>query len=406
MLVRRLPFLPVTSAAALAATAALLPSPDRASAPVPPAGTPVAVGKAVAAEAARRDPPRRPLAAENAAARTSPGTARRPLRFGIYPWGNVGATDPVAGAHPEVPEHALAAVRDLKGEKTFVVHLYGAYTGTDRDAAGRLLADARWWADHGVQVEMVLRYRPARPDLAPGYAPWVTWVSRRLARISRVTAIQVGNEANSTDAAAAADGAYPGAVRAVARAVPRARRAVVGEGRRDIGIGVNWAAGARPCSGGRFWRSLRRAGGRPFVAAVAWVGVDVYPGTWSRPSRSREPSEAAVGRTVRRTLRCVRREHMPRAGLGRRVSITVAETGYPTDPSRPDALQERVLAATVAATQRVRATYGVTDLRWFSLRDANTPSGQLENGYGLLRSDLSAKPAYWTYRRLIAAGGR
>jgi hypothetical protein len=65
-----------------------------------------------------------------------------------------------------------------------------------------------------------------------------------------------------------------------------------------------------------------------------------------------------------------------------------------------------VLSATVRTVQRVRATYGVTDLRWFSLRDANTGSGQLENGYGLLRSDLSPKAAYWTYRRLVAAGGR
>jgi hypothetical protein len=332
--------------------------------------------------------------------------ARRPLRFGIYPWGGVGATDPVAGAHPEAPDRSLAAVRDLKGGRSFVVHLYGEYTGTDREAAGRLLADARWWSDHGMQVEMVLRYRPARPALAPGFSPWVDWVARRLARIPRVVAIQVGNETNSKDAAAAADGAYPGAVRAIARAIPKARRAVVRGGRRDIGIGLNWAAGARPCSDGRFWRSLRRAGGRTFVDAVDWVGVDIYPGTWSRPSRSSVPTEAAVGRTVARTLRCVRRRHMPRAGLGRRVTMTVAETGYPTDASRPDAVQERVLAATVRTTQRVRAAYGVTDLRWFSLRDANTGSGQLENGYGLLRSDLSPKPAYWTYRRLIATDGR
>lgn len=384
---RRIPLLPVSCAVAVSVAAVALPSSDRARAPDDRQRTAVA-------------------SAQNAAARTTSHKRDDPLRFGIYPWGTVGATDPVAGAHPEAPAHSLAAVRQLKGGRSFVVHLYGEYTGLDREAAGRLLADARWWSDHGMQVEMVLRYRPARPDLAPGFSPWVSWVARRLAWIPGVTAIQVGNEPNNADAAAAADGAYPGAVEAVAEAIPGARRAVAREGRRDVGIGLNWAAGSRPCGDGRFWRTLRRAGGKRFVSSVSWVGVDIYPGTWSRPTRSRLPTQAAVGRTVERTLRCVRREHMPQAGLGRRVTLTVAETGYPTDPTRPDAVQERVLRATVRATQRVRATYGVTDLRWFSLRDANTGSGQLENGYGLLRSDLSAKPAYWTYRRLIAAGGR
>jgi hypothetical protein len=346
------------------------------------------------------------LAAPAAGPTDAAAVGGRPLRFGVYPWGTVGATDPVAGARAEDPERSLAAVRALQGAKDFVVHLYGQYDGTDEGAADRLLRDARWWSDHGLLVEPVLRYRPARAELAGGYGAWVRWTARRLARIPGVVAIQVGNEANNHDAAAAADGAYPGAVRAVARATPVARRAVLAAGRRDIGVGVNWAAGRRPCADGRFWRELGRAGGRAFASAVSWVGVDVYPGTWSAPSASAPPTAAAVGRTVTDTLRCARRRHLPAAGLGRRVALTVAETGYPTDPSRPEATQRDVLAATVRAVDRVRVAYGVTDLRWFSLRDANTASGQLENGYGLLRDDLSPKPAFGTYRRLVAQRGR
>lgn len=53
----------------------------------------------------------------------------------------------------------------------------------------------------------------------------------------------------------------------------------------------------------------------------------------------------------------------------------------------------------------VRQAHGVTDLRWFSLRDANAGSGQLENGYGLLGDDYSPKPAFAAYQRIIASEG-
>lgn len=348
------------------------------------------------------------VGAADAAAPEAPprATGGPPLRFGVYPWGTVGATDPVAGARPEVPGRSLDAVRRLQGGRAFVVRLYGAYSGTDRLAARRLLDDARWWSAHGLRVEMALRYRPTRRALAAGYGPWVRRVARRLAAVDGVVAIQVGNEPNNHDAADAADGAYPGATGAVARAVPIARRAVVAAGRRDIGIGVNWAAGSRPCSSSRFWRALRRAGGTPFVRAVAWVGVDVYPGTWTAPSQTGAPSAEQVGAIVTRTLRCVRTRHLRAAGLGHRVRLTVAETGFPTDPRRTEDDQRAVLQATVEAVLRVRGRYGVTDLRWFALRDGNTASGQLENGYGLLRDDHTPKPAFWAYRDLVAATGR
>ncbi|MSW51251.1 MAG: hypothetical protein F2817_10250 [Actinobacteria bacterium] len=334
------------------------------------------------------------------------GDAGAPLRFGIYPWGAVGAIDRVDGAAPDDPARAMAAVKELQGDRPFVVHLYGDYTGVDLGAADRLLSDARWWSEHGVGVEAVLRYRPAAALLGAGFAPWVRAVSGRLAALPGTVAVQVGNEANNTASAAAADGAYPGAVPAIARAVPAASDAVRAAGRSDVGVGLNWAADGSPCTTSGFWGALRATGGRAFTDAVDWVGVDVYPGTWSAPARTVVPSSAAVAATVTDTLRCLRTKHLPAAGLGASTTITVAETGYPTAPGRTEATQESVLRAIVAAVDGVRATYGVTDLRWFSMRDANTRSGQLENGYGLLRDDYSRKPAFAAFRGLVAAGGR
>jgi hypothetical protein len=252
---------------------------------------------------------------------------------------------------------------------------------------------------------MVLRYRPASAALASGYGPWVASVATRLAQLPGLDSLQIGNEANNTSSPAAGDGAYPGAIAAIAQAVPVARQALDAAGRQDVGVGINWAAGENPCGGSAFWASLRRDGGSALAGALAWVGIDVYPGTWSGPSADVIPTSSAISRTVVDSLACLRDEHMPEAGLASSTSITVSETGYPTDAARSPQLQASVLRETVATVQSVRARYGVDALNWFSLRDGNTASGQLQNGYGLLRDDYAPKPAFAAYRDIIAAQG-
>jgi hypothetical protein len=328
------------------------------------------------------------------------------LQFGVYPWGAAGAVSQVEPQLADQPFAALRAVKQLQGSRSMTVHLYGQYTGADADEADALLSDAKWWSDNGVRVEIVLRYRPASADLSSGYVPWVSEVATRLAAIRDVVAIQVGNEANSDGSPAASDGAYPGAVRAVALGVAAARRAVIAAGRSDIGVGFNWAAGGSPCALDPFFAQLQRAGGRAFVNAVGWVGIDVYPGTWSAPAPSAHPRLSLIADSVTSSLRCLRTRQMPSAGLSSAASITVTETGYPTDPARSEQSQVAVLRQIVAATQSVSRAYGVTGLRWFGLRDANTKSGQLENGYGLLHDDYSPKPAFAAYEQIIAADGR
>jgi hypothetical protein len=327
------------------------------------------------------------------------------LRFGIYPWGAPGAESQVAAQLADDPAKALAAVKALQGGRSMVVHLYGQYTGADPTEADALLSDATWWSENGVSVEMVLRYRPASAALGAGYAPWVAAVSARLAAIPGVVAIQVGNEANNTGSAAAGDGAYPGAVQALASAIPAARQAVLAAGRPDIRIGFNWAAGWSPCTPDPMFAQLLRDGGSAFVNAVSFVGIDIYPGTWSDPSPSAFPTPALISGSVTSGLGCLRTIQMPAAGLSRAVTITVAETGWPTDASRSEQTQVAVLRSIIAAVRGVSATYGVSDLRWFDLRDANTASGQLENGYGLMHDDYSPKPAFAAYQEIIASSG-
>jgi hypothetical protein len=98
---------------------------------------------------------------------------------------------------------------------------------------------------------------------------------------------------------------------------------------------------------------------------------------------------------------------MPLAGLGGRVPIHVEENGWPTGPGREEARQVTALREMVKAVNRFRGNYGVTDYRWFDLRDHNTSSSNFQHHYGLLRDDYSAKPAFALYRKLVArlAGG-
>jgi hypothetical protein len=229
-------------------------------------------------------------------------------------------------------------------------------------------------------------------------------VATRLAALPGVVEIQIANEVNNT-AASAGDGSYPGAITAVAQGVPAARQTVIAAGRSDIKVGFNWAAGTSPCSTDPFWSNLRHAGGSAFTSAVGWVGIDIYPGTWSAPAPSVYPTASLVSTSVTDGLRCLRTQHMPAAGLSSAATITVAETGYPTDPSRSEATQTSVLQNTISSVQSVSQVYGVTDLQWFSLRDANTASGQLENGYGLLHDDYSPKPAFAAYQQIVATQG-
>ena len=325
------------------------------------------------------------------------------LRFGVYPWGGVGCVQQCAPSVPENANKSMAAVKELKGAQPFVVHLYGEYNGVSNGSVDALVSEASWWSSNGVQVSAVLRYRPSDAGKAAGYAAWVRTQTRRLAALPGTVAIQIANEPNN-DAPDAGDGSYPGIVDAIADGVPAARAEVVAAGRGDIQIGFNWAAGSTPTATEPLWTALRQAGGSAFTQAVGFVGVNVYPGTWSPPLAATAPTTAQIDAAVRSTLSAVRNKHMVAAGVAS-ASIVITETGYPTTAARSATTQDTVLRAIVAAADATKSTYGVTDVRWFSLRDGNTASGQLENGYGLLRDDYTPKPAFTTLRAIVAGIG-
>jgi Ca2+-binding RTX toxin-like protein len=63
------------------------------------------------------------------------------------------------------------------------------------------------------------------------------------------------------------------------------------------------------------------------------------------------------------------------------------------------------LRSTLDAIHRYSGTLGVTDYRWFNLRDNLSTGTDLFDAVGLLRDDYSEKPAFATYRSEIEAKG-
>jgi hypothetical protein len=135
---------------------------------------------------------------------------------------------------------------------------------------------------------------------------------------------------------------------------------------------------------------------------VDWVGLDVYPGTVFPPAEP--PGGERDGMVA--AMSSLRECWLPRLEIPDSVPIHVEENGWPTGPGRGEEHQVEALRLMVGAVDEFRGTYGVSDYRWFDLRDHNTSSSNFQHHYGLLRDDYSPKPAFDAYRDLIRALAR
>jgi len=333
-----------------------------------------------------------------------------PLRFGIYPGGPAGSVNPKAPPRPEDPAKRLGALQGLRGDQPFVVRLYSGWTGDARadDVSGWLDDEIRQYTAAGLEVELAVRYKPDAADAGTSpaaFAEYVRGLVRRYGADPGFTSLQVTNEANLTGAPGASDGAFAGAARALVAGVIAAKDEARGDGYQQLRVGFNWAYDERPAASSAFWQQLGRIGGATFARSVDWVGLDSYPGTWS-PQLALSPIvPARAAAAVQDALRTLRDCYLPMAGIGRSATLHVAENGFPTAAGRGDDMQADVLEAMVRAVDAVRAAYGVSDYRWFDLRDSSTADESIESHYGITRDDYTPKPAYGVYRDLIAELG-
>jgi hypothetical protein len=343
----------------------------------------------------------------------NPKTGTAPLVFGIYPLGFAGQVGvPAALARPEDAALRNRRLHELSGpSRPFVVHLYVTYKNTPdlQDEGKAQLRALDEITAAGFDAELVLTYRPngggGGPTDVPGYVAFVRSMIGRLASNRHLTGIQVTNEANNNTSPDASDGSFAGVREALVKGVIAAKDEARKRGLSRLHVGFNWFYRLDPQSEQDFWSSLKTLGGKPFVDALDWVGLDAYPGTFFPPAVPPDGSPGDARDAMVNAMSVLRDCYMPLAGIGKAVPIHVTENGYPTGPGRDEDEQVRKLRAMVAAVNDYRRNYNVTDYRWFSLRDTDTGSPNFQLHYGLLHDDYAPKPAFSAYRDLIAHYG-
>ncbi len=230
---------------------------------------------------------------------------------------------------------------------------------------------------------------------------FVVEAARRLGRVPAVVALTITNEVNLPISPNTSDGSFAGAMEAILKGMPAARRALDGIGRRDVELGFSYAYRYLPSEDVAFWNRIGADGDGRFRRALDYVGIQLYPGLFWPPVLL---TESAGDATVE-ALTILRQCYMPRGRLGPRVAIWITENGYATNLGHAEERQRAELRDTVQLAHEYSGTLGLTDYRYFNLRD-NRPNGtDLFDNVGLLRPDYTRKPAFGEYRRLIARHG-
>ena len=332
-------------------------------------------------------------------------TPAQPLRFGITPQaaGSAGAAQ--AQVAPIDEDAAAAALRELKPRgKPLVMRLNRLFWADGDEGIARFAALADRYAAQGFRVESQVRYHPPEGSAGdiPAWERYVRKAVRELGRRPSVVAFSITNEANLPASPNTSDGAYEGVVDALVRGVVVAREELDSIGRTDVDVGFTLMWRWSPESDAKFWDDIAGRATPEFRAAVDYVGLQIYPGlVWPPAPR---PGVSA-GDEVLEALTLLRHCYMPIASLGEGVDVWVSENGYATNLGRTEADQTAALDSTVRAIHAYSGELGISDYRYFNLRDNNSSGTDLFAAVGLLRDDYSRKPAFGSYRDLVGAFG-
>ena len=327
------------------------------------------------------------------------------LRFGITPLsaGSAGASQ--AQPKPENPAAALAELRRLRPRHRQLILRLNRMSMADGEAGiHRYASLVDDYAKAGFDTELQVRYHPG-PGQEGDMAAWTRYVRDAVSVLGKrptVKALTITNEGNFPVSPNTSDGPFSGVKQAIVSGTIAARARLDRMGRPDVQLGFSFAWRWLPSSDAAFWQDLRSLGNARFRKAVDYVGLQIYPGLVYPPVL---PAGRSAGDEITEALTLLRGCYMPMAGLGPRVQLWVTENGYPTNLGHSEAEQVGSLSSTLDRIHRYSGTLGVTDYRWFNLRDNDSSGAGLFDAVGLLRDDYSEKPAFATLRSAIKSIG-
>jgi len=373
----------------------------------PASGLAVVVIAALAPGAAAAADPYCTATYSNAAPR-----AGAPLRFGIDP----GLAGTAGGAQlPATPDDLgrdVAAVRALRpAHVVLVARLNRLFWSDGQSGIDQFRALVSRYAKAGVDSELQVRYHPTSAENG-NIAAWVAYVRHVVdvfGRDRHVLDMTITNEVNLDFSPNTSDGAYENARDALIDGIEAAHAEAVKRGFRQLQFGFTYAYRWNPQSDAALFQYLRSKGGSAFRRALGFVGVDFYPGSFFPPTMAGSSYRTATAQALGVVRNCL----MPMAGIGSRTPIWITENGVATGTSESYAAQASALTQLVQAVRDYSGTFGVTDYRWFNLRDSGSaPTGSLPvlaatfTNDGLLTDTYVRKPAFAAYRSLIARWGR
>jgi MFS family permease len=327
------------------------------------------------------------------------------LRFGVTPLaaGSAGAVqeEPV----PEDRRAAIDRLRELEPpRRTLVLRLNRMFWADGTAGIRRYARIVDRFAAAGFASELQVRYHPPEGKAGDMHA-WRRYVRRAVRILGRrpsVVALSITNEANFDVSPNTSDGSFPGVRKAIVRGVTAAQNELRAIGRRDIDLGFSFAWRWLPASDREFWEEIGRRATPRFRRALDYVGLQIYPGLVVPPTI---PAGSSAGAETVKALTLLRRCYLPKAAIGPRTDLWVTENGYVTNLGRDEAGQRAALESTARAVHRWSGTLGVSDYRWFNLRDNTSGGPGLFDAVGLLRDDYTRKPAFAAYRSAIRRYG-
>lgn len=332
------------------------------------------------------------------------------LRFGIDP-GLAGSAGGVQlQSVPDDPARDRAAVRRLRPSgRVLVVRLNRLFWSDGPSGIARFKRLAASYARQGNEIEIQVRYHPA-PAEEGHIADWVRYVRHVVDALGpnrRVIAMTITNEVNISFSPNTSDGSYRGAKDALISGIEAAHREAIRRHFRKLRFGFTYAYRLVPSADAALFQFLGAHGGRQLRNSLGFIGLDFYPGTIYPPVML--PGDT-YGKELAQAAGVVRDCLAPMARIGPRVPIWITENGVPTGVLS-QWQQAGALDQLVRAAQDYARTYGISDYRWFNLRDSvssgpETLSGLTFASDGLLRSDYVPKPSFASYRRLIGELGK
>ena len=322
------------------------------------------------------------------------------LTFGIYPGGVAGTYTGLTEGPPDDPLQIKLALDRLQAEgRPLLVRVYKHFSRSSAGAGhGDPPVDVTKYLSGGRQLDLVLCFRDSGEDLTE----WLSFIRDSLRRYGRQLAkIQITEEPNLSTAPGSADGGFPHVRKALVRGVVAAKEESLRLGL-DAQVGFNAVPSFNPADD--FWPGVAVLGQQTFVDALDYVGLDCFPDVF-RPIRPDNYLEN-LRNAVAFLLTNFRRVNFAAGNIPDSVPIHITENGWPTGEGRTPEQQATVIETIVRAVNAQRTAFNVTHYELFALRDGNSANPDLFHQFGILRDDYTPKPAFETYRELIAELGR